>query len=306
MARPTVDLELVRAFVAVHDGGSFSAAAARLGVPRSTVSRAVAALEESLGLLLFHRTTRKVATTAAGVALYDRVAPSLGSLDAALSDLPDKEEAPAGLLRITTTPDLGTVIVAEAVTRYLARYPETQVEMLLGAGVRDLVRDGIDLALRISTGPPRDSSLIARKVGEIVFRLYGAPSYLARRGTPRRPADLRDHDWVSFQGGAPMRLSSPRTQSPVEARTRVFCDDMFFAREALRTGAGIGALPSFVADGDLADGRLVHLLPRWTAITGTVSLILPSRKHTPGRVTAFRDLLLELLRQRPLSGRDSG
>jgi DNA-binding transcriptional LysR family regulator len=298
---PRIDLELVRAFVAVHDAGSFSAAALRLGVPRSTVSRAVAALEESLALLLFHRTTRRVATTAAGVALYDRVAPALGTIDAALSDLPDTEEEPSGTLRLTTTPDLGTIVVAEAVTRYTARYPRTQVELQLSSSLVDLVRDGFDLALRVSPGPRRDSALIARKVGDIMIQLYAAPAYLARRGTPRSPAELRDHDWIGFRGAAPLQLSASGARSVIQARPRVICDDMFFAREVLRTGGGIGALPSFIADGDLADGRLVHLLPRWVSRTGTVSLVHPSRRHIPRRVNAFRDLLLEMLRQRPLS-----
>lgn len=297
----TIDLNLVRAFVTVHDAGSFSGAASRLGVPRSTVSRAVSALEDTLGVLLFHRTTRKVATTAAGLALFDRVAPSLAALDASFSDLPDREEVPSGTLRVTTTVDLGTVVLAEAVTRYTARYPDTQVEIHLSSTMVDLVRDGFDLALRISAGPLRDSSLIARKVGVVTFQVYASPTYLARRGTPRSPADLREHDWVTFRGAAALQLSMAKSKSVVAARTRVTCDDMFFAREVLRTGGGIGALPSFIADGDLAGGLLTRVLPRWSAPTGTVHLVHPSRRHVPPKVTAFRDLLFEMLRQRPLS-----
>lgn len=297
----TIDLNLVRAFVAVHDAGSFSAAANRLGVPRSTVSRAVSALEDSLGVLLFHRTTRKVATTEAGLALAGRVAPSLASLEASLSDLPEREEVPSGTLRVTATVDLATTVLAEAVTRFVARYPDTQVELHLTNAVIDLVRDGFDIALRISARALRDSTLVARKVGAVVFQLYASPTYLARRGTPRAPADLREHDWVAFRGAAPMQLSTSKATSVVAARTRVTADDMFFAREVLRTGGGIGALPSFVADRDVTDGVLARVLPRWVAQTGTVLLVHPSRRHVPRKVTAFRDVLLEMLRQRPLS-----
>ncbi|HYU15248.1 MAG TPA: substrate binding domain-containing protein, partial [Candidatus Acidoferrum sp.] len=182
-----------------------------------------------------------------------------------------------------------------------ARYPRTQVEVRLGSALVDLVRDGVDLALRVSPGRPRDSTLIARKVGDVVIRLYAAPAYMARRGSPRNPAELRDHDWVSFRGAPPLQLSTAESRSVIQARPRIVCDDMLFAREVLRNGGGIGALPSFIADGDLADGRLLHLLPRWTARTGTVSIVHPGRKHIPRRVVAFRDLLLEMLRQRPLS-----
>jgi DNA-binding transcriptional LysR family regulator len=297
----TIDLNLVRAFVAVHDTGSFSAAANRLGVPRSTVSRAVSALEDALGVLLFHRTTRKVATTAAGLALFHRVAPPLVTLDTSLADLPDREEVPSGTLRVTATSDIGTAVLAEVVTRFTARYPDTQVELHFTNDVVDLIRAGFDLALRISRGPLGDSSLIARKVGVVLFQLYAAPSYLARTGTPRTPADLRDHDMVAFRGAPALQLSTAKSKSVVAARTRVTCDDMFFAREVLRTGGGIGALPTFIVDDDLASGVLARVLPRWVATAGAVYLVHPSRRHVPRKVTAFRDLLFEMLRQRPLS-----
>ncbi|MFT3928447.1 MAG: LysR family transcriptional regulator [Myxococcales bacterium] len=103
----TIDLNLVRAAVAVHESGSFSGAAARLGVPRSSVSRSVAALEDALGLRLFQRTTRKVATTQAGLSLIDRVKPALANLEAGLSDVPERQEEPSGTLRITATADSG-------------------------------------------------------------------------------------------------------------------------------------------------------------------------------------------------------
>jgi len=253
---PRIDLELVRAFVAVHDAGSFSAAALRLGVPRSTVSRAVAALEESLALLLFHRTTRRVATTAAGVALYDRVAPALGTIDAALSDLPDTEEEPSGTLRLTTTPDLGTIVVAEAVTRYTARYPRTQVELQLSSSLVDLVRDGFDLALRVSPGPRRDSALIARKVGDIMIQLYAAPAYLARRGTPRSPAELRDHDWIGFRGAAPLQLSAV-SQMPAEPRHGVELDWKPLAGHALAVPSQVSTVSQTPAEpGSAAEQRV--------------------------------------------------
>lgn len=298
----TIDLNLIRAFCAVHETGSFSLAAQRLGVPRSTVSRAVAALEEALDLSLFHRTTRTVTTTAAGRQLFDRAAPSLAALESSISDLPEREESPSGLLRITSTGDLGSVVLAEAATRFTTRYPGTQVELHLTATVVDLVRDGFDMALRVSSaGSLRDSALIARKVGSVCFQLYAAPSYLARRGVPRAPEELGEHDWVSFRGAGPMTLSAEKARFRVAAPTRVSCDDMFCAREVLRCGGGIGALPSFVADGDVAAGTLARVLPRWTAATGSVFVVHVGRRHVPRKVTAFRELLLELLRQRPLS-----
>lgn len=298
----TIDLNLLGAFTAVHETNSFTAAAKRLGVPRSSVSRAVAALEESLGVALFVRTTRTVTTTAAGVVLYDRMSPALSALLTSLSDLPEQAEAPSGTLRVTSTADLGSVLLAETVARYTARHPGTRVELQLTTEVVDLARDGVDLALRVArSGVLPTSSLVARPVGHVAFQLYASPHYLARRGTPRLPADLGTHDLVSFLGSPTLSLSAADARSTVERTPRVVCDDTICAREIVRRGAGIGALPSFLADDDVADGALVRVMPRWVTITGRVFLVRPARKHVPARVKAFRDILLEVLRQRPLA-----
>ncbi|WP_224367337.1 LysR family transcriptional regulator [Hyalangium versicolor] len=300
----TIDLNLMHSFVAVHDTGSFSRAAERLGVPRSTVSRAVATLEESLGVLLFHRTTRKVSTTTAGASLYDRVAPSVNSLMASLAELPEREEEPSGTLRVTSTVDLGVTVLAEAVKRFTVRYPKTQVEVLLSNTLVDLVRDGVDLALRISLRPLRDSTLVARKVGSIAIQLYASPAYLARKGTPRTPEELQSHDWIGFRGAPQVLQAKPGSLGDLGAHARVTCDDMSFAREVVKAGAGIGMLPSFSADAEVAAGALVRVMPRWASSTGAVYLVHPGRKHLPPKVTAFSELVHELLRQRPLAPTD--
>jgi len=298
MAAP-IDLNQLRAFAAVHGRGSFSAAAAELDVPRSTVSRAVAGLESALGLRLFQRTTRQVQPTAAGVALFERVEPSLRTLDASVRQLPEQEEAPSGRLRITTIADVGTVLLAEAVSRYTTRYPRVKVEMHFDSQVVDLVREGFDLAVRITGGPLKSSSLIARKVGELVLQVYASPAYLARRGAPHRPRDLADYDWVSLAG--PRTLAGLVDHRDLRAiEPRISCRDAFFVREVLRTGGGVGLLPAFLADADVAAGTLVRVLPRWLLRTGMIYVVQPAGKHRPRRVTAFVELLLELLRQRPL------
>lgn len=299
-----VDLNLVRAFVAVHDAGSFSLAAARLGVPRSTLSRAVAALEAALGVTLFQRTTRRVSATSAADALYGRVAPSMASLESSFSDLPDANAAPSGVLRVTTTVDFGAIVLAETIARYTQRYPRVRVETVLTTDMLDLVKDSVDVAVRFSTRPLRDSSLVARKVGRVVGRMYASPAYLARRGVPRTPADLHAHDWIAYRGGPAIQFREASARSSSKARIaltpRVTGDSMWFLREVLKAGAGIGEVPSFVADPDVAAGALVHVLPKWIALSGNVYVLYPSSKHVPPRVAAFCDLLVEMLRQRPI------
>lgn len=294
-----IDLNLLRAFVAVHETASFTRAAARLATPRSTVSRAIAELEASLGVALFVRTTRTVVPTPAGLALHERVAPALQTLLGSLTDLPAAQEAPSGLLRVTSTPDLGSIVLAEAVARYVTRHPGTRVELLLTTGVVDLARDGVDLALRVAaTGTLAPSSLVARPVGAIAFALYAAPSYLARRGTPRTPADLDGHDLIGFRGMPPLTVGAALLDGA--GPPRVVCDDTFCARELARHGAGLAPLPTFLGDVETASGALVRVLPRWVALAGRAFLVRPARKHVPPAVTAFRDILLDLLRRRPL------
>jgi len=180
----------------------------------------------------FHRTTRKVSTSTAGLALHERSAAALAALEASLADLPEREEAPSGTLRVTTTADLGAAVLAEAATRFTARYPGVRVDAHLGNEMVDLVRGGFDLALRISGRRLRDSSLVAQRVGTFLIQLYGSPAYLARRGSPRGPSDLARHDWVAFRG-VPLSLQSGAARKvAMLARLRITADDMFFAREA--------------------------------------------------------------------------
>lgn len=300
----TIDLNLVRTCILVHESGSFAAAASRLGVPRSTVSRAVAALEEALGTALFHRTTRTVKTTDAGLALFDRVRPALQQLEASLRDLPAQSERPTGVLRLTATADFAATLLAPIIARYIQRYPEVSVELHSSSELLDLVRSGFDAALRISRGALRDSSLVARKLGVIQLQLYAAPSYLARYGTPKTPAEISEHPWIGFEGVAPKIIGAVKGLRELQGSRRVGCNDMFVMRALLRSGAGIGMLPSFLANDDVAAGALVRVLPRWLEQTGHAYLVQPGRKHAPRKVSAFAELLIEALRAHPLRGAD--
>jgi DNA-binding transcriptional LysR family regulator len=296
-----MDLNLLRAFAAVHAHGSFSGAATELGVPRSTVSRAVAALEEQLSTALFQRTTRKVTTTPVGRALFDRVAPQLTSLSRALATLPDESPGVSGTLRITTTHDLGTMVLAEAISRFVRRYPEVRVEVELTDRLVDFTRDDFDLALRLFAKRPPSSSLIGRKVGTVVLQLFGSPAYLARHPAPRTPAEVSEHEWVTY-GSLPLTLTTARgKRRNVTARPRVRGNDMFFQRELLRNGCGLGVLPTFVAAEDVASGALVRVLPDWVVFSSSVLLVHPPQRKLPPKVSAFQELLLAMLAQRPIS-----
>jgi DNA-binding transcriptional LysR family regulator len=204
----TAELDDLAVFVAVGETGSFSAAAGRLRVPKSSVSRAVARLEAAMGVGLIHRTTRHVALSTAGAALYEKVAGPLRSIQQSLGDLPELEELPSGLLRVTAATDFGAAVLAEVAARFTARYPGVEVDMRLTNENLDLVSEGIDVAFRLANRRLKDSSLSARKACPLPLRLYASPSYLARRGTPRTPRELDGHDWVRFRQVQELKLET--------------------------------------------------------------------------------------------------
>ena len=290
-----MDLNLLAVFEAVARTSSFSAAAKELRLPKSSVSRGVARLEADLGVQLLIRTTRQVSITAAGTALYDRMAPLLRSMNTALGELPEREEEPSGILRVTAPVDLGVSLLAEVVTRYTARYPSVAVELHLTGRVVDLVAERFDVALRVGM-KLEDSSLVVRKVTPIVLRLFASPLYLARRGAPRSEADLASHEWVVFRSGPQKLRVTGEAHQAAGTHGRIECDDLLFVRDAVRAGAGLGLLPEFLADPEVVAGTLVRVLPRFERQAGQLHVVTPAAKHVPRKVTAFRDLVVELLR----------
>ncbi|MFO0682714.1 MAG: LysR family transcriptional regulator [Sandaracinus sp.] len=284
-------------FVHVVELASMSGAARRLGVPKSTVSRAIARLEDGLRVRLFQRTTRSLSATDAGRALYAEVLPHIEALRAAASLVTRQNEAPCGPLRVTAPNDLATILLADVVTRFRQRFPEVTVELIATPRTVDLVAEGVDLAIR--AGVLRDSSLVARKVLATDLWLCAAPSYLARRGTPRTVAELATHDAVAFRpknGRAHWTFESRGDKASVEVTASISSDDYAFLTAAAVSGAGIALMPRFTADAELRAGRLVRVLPTYASPGGAVYVVHASSKHVPPKVAAFRDFLVESLR----------
>jgi DNA-binding transcriptional LysR family regulator len=292
----TIDLELLTRFVAVVEAASFSAAAKRLALPKSSVSRGVARLERSMGVKLLHRTTRRVAVSTAGAALYERAAPLLAELQRSIGALPEQAAQPSGRLRVAAKVDFGAMVLAEIVARFVARYPAVEVDMRLSNQIVDLVAEGIDVAFRFSRRPIADASWTARRLGTYALQLFASPAYLARRGTPRHPRELDEHTGVRFRGGPTLRLTGPGEPHPLRTPGSIVGDDMWFVREALRAGAGVGLLPGFIADPEVASGQLVRVLPRWAVETGSLWLVSQAGRHVPSKVAVFREFVIEALR----------
>jgi DNA-binding transcriptional LysR family regulator len=282
-----MDLNRLALFTVVAEELSFATAARRLGVERSSVSRAIAALEESLAVTLFQRTTRQVALTPEGAALYSQVAPQLAALRDAVRSVPERDDEPSGTLRITTTVDFGTSLLLAVVQTFVRRYPHVRIELAIHNRVVDLVKEGFDAALRPQRAQRADSSLVSRKLFDLTGHLYASPGYLAARGTPREPADLAAHDCIGFRH-TPWPSPVPPLPPP-----RIQTDEMMFVREAARAGLGIGMIADLAAQADVLEGRLVRVLSRQVSMGGTLYLIHPPARHIPRRLALFRDHLLE-------------
>ncbi|MDB4981956.1 MAG: Transcriptional regulator, LysR family [Myxococcales bacterium] len=291
----TLNLELVAQFVAVAETMSFSTAARKLGVTKGTVSRAIARLEGLLGTELVHRTTRQVALSTAGLALYERAVTPLAALRQAVATLPEAGERPFGMLRLTAPVALGSHPLGEIVARFATRFPEVRLDVHVTNRAVDLVGEGFDLALRVHVAPPKDSSLVARRLGHSELRFYASPAYVARRGSPRVLGDPA-HVWIWSRMLDPRRLGIKAPFAP-----RILTDDAHFVREATRAGAGIGAMPPYLAETALAAGELVRILGGSRVAGAGIYLVYPSGKNVPRKVTAFRDVVLEWLHAHPLT-----
>jgi DNA-binding transcriptional LysR family regulator len=300
--RGTIEqLELLPVFVEVVRQGSFTAAAAHLGLPKSTVSRRVARLERELGATLLARTTRQLRLTDAGADLYEEAAPALDRLEAAARALSERQRTPRGPLRVTAPVDLGHDPLGEMVASFVHRHPAVTVEMVLTNRVVDLVREGLDCAIR--AGSVTDSSgLIARRLGQSDLGLFASPAYVERRGVPERIEDLARHDCVLFraQGGrARWSLQGPAGEESVEVSGRASADDFTFVRALVRAGTGIALMP-LVGE---PLGELRRVLPTHAARGGAVYFVYPRSRHVPAKVSAFRDHVVDAFRVAPCNVR---
>lgn len=291
-----MDLNRVAVFARVVEVNGFTAAAKALGLPKSSVSRAVTLLEAELGVRLLQRSTRKVSLTEAGSAFYERASRGLAGVEEAALAVADMQGSLRGPIRMTSPADAGDRLLGPALARFLRRHPRVHVELVLTGRIVDLVAEGFDLALR--AGHLRDGSLIARKVGDTEGGVFASPRYLSRHGEPARLEDLAAHRCVLFRptrGRSVWTLKGPAGEEHVEVRGPLGADDLSFVRRALLGGIGVGILPSFTCARDVERGRLVRLLPSYRAFDAPIHLVYPSARYVPRRVAAFRDFLITSL-----------
>jgi DNA-binding transcriptional LysR family regulator len=285
-----MDLNRAATFLRVVEAGGFTAAAAALGLPTSSVSRSVARLEQDLGVVLLERTTRHVALTEVGRAYFERVREALAGLDEATAAALDAAREPHGVVRIAMPPDIAPAL-GPLIAAFRRSYPRIRIELSATARAASLVGEQADLA--IAAGRLPDSSLVSRRIGETVHQLHAAPGYLDARGRPRALAELARHDAIAL-GSEVVRweLTGPRGEEVVPIAPVVVADHLGFVVEAAVAGLGIALLPSFSASVHVQAGALVQVLPRYTA-TVQLQLLTHATRHLPHRVALLRDFLAQ-------------
>ena len=285
-------------FVRAVELGSLSAVAREHGTTQPTVSKAVAALEDSLGVRLLERNTASLSPTVQGQRFYARSKGVLEDYAEAVADARGQTQTASGLLRVNAPVALGQFLLNALVQEFLAQYPEMEIELILNDRMADLVEEGVDVALRLGSELPPDA--IARKIASSPRWLVAAPAYLESRPALRQPEDLAAHDyirsaWLSTGGTVELHNGERRVQVETQGRYRV--NNALAIRESLAMGGGVGLCPAWLVQDLLASRSLTRVLPGWQGLTQDLSLLYPSRRHQPLRARLFMDFLQARLAQ---------
>jgi LysR family transcriptional regulator for bpeEF and oprC len=297
------------AFSETAKRGSFAAAARELGSDPSTLAKSVARLETSLGLRLFHRTTRQVRLTPDGERLFERCQRLLAEFEALQAEASGVHSEPSGLLRIDMPIVFGRKVMVPVLAELVARHPRLRLDARFSDAMVDIVRDGIDVAIRV--GALQDSTLVARRIARQDLVLCAAPDYLARHGLPRRVEDLSAHAPILFRMPGtgrerPWQLQVAGKLVSLQPDARLRFNDGEAMVEAACLGLGVAQLPNYMVDDALAAGRLVELLPTMRPPTQPIHALIPANRLVPPRVRVLLDALVALGSARPGAMASSG
>lgn len=286
------NLKRMAIFAAVVDAGSFSGAARRLGLAKSAVSKHVSMLEKNLGVPLLHRSTRQLNLTDIGESYYQSCRRMMEAVDEAQQATDGLQGEPRGVLRVTSPVSVGERVLAPLIRSFMDAYPEVQIELLLEDSFTDMVKEGIDVGVRVGWLP--DSGLRARKLGDVPRMICASPDYLARHGTPSTPEELAEHDWVIFTLlPSPQHLTLNRNKETrtVALRGKARTNNSSAARALMLEGVGIGVLSDFLVAEDIWAGRLVLLLPEYRVPDAGIYAVYQPHKTPQPKIRHFIDHL---------------
>lgn len=288
-------------FAHVIDAGSFSRAAERLGLPKSTLSRRITQLENQLGERLLTRSTRKLTITDFGERILEHARRLLEETEAAQSLALHRQVVPQGTLRVSMPPEFHELSVVELIQRFHQDYPQVRLELDLSARRVDIIAERFDIAVRITDRLPDDSTLVARQIVTLRNALYASPGYLARHGTPRQPADLVRHTGLvvipSSGEAQPWRLSRDGERWDGLPETLLSSNSLGLQQALAVAGMGIVGVSERFARSHVEHGALVPILPGWTLPTVVAWCVMPGRRLLPERTRAFVELFRRVLEE---------
>ena len=297
-------MDFVRAlqvFVRVVEAGSFIRAAEQLDTSNAAVTRQVAALEKHLGTRLLNRTTRKISLTSSGEAFIEKARQILDEVADAESIAGERGGEPGGVLRLSAPLSFGIAHLSRLMPGFRARYPKLRLDIDLSDRLVDLAGEGIDVALRIGREP--SPNLVARRIAPIRMVLCASPIYLKKRGTPKHPAELADHETLSYTylsaGDSWRFVREGGASATVRVRPSVHATNGELLRELALAGGGIILQPTFIVGRDLMRGSLIALLPEWRYLDFSLYAVYLSQRQLATKVRVFIDYLLESIGEEP-------
>ncbi len=288
-----LDWDKLRVFHAAAEAGSFTHAAETLKLSQSAISRQVSALEQDVGVPLFHRHARGLVLTEQGEMLFRTAHDVLMKLENIKSRLTEAKDRPSGILRVTTTVGLGAGWLTERLHEFLDLYPDMQVQLILANEELDLTMRQADCAIRLRQ--PQQPDLIQRRLFTVHFHLYASPAYINKHGKPSSIADLKNHRIVTFGEPVPTHLSELNwleTVGDFEGGKRVATlqiNDILSIKRAVKRGAGIAMLPDYVVD---KDAGLVQLLPETEVPSFDTYFCYPDAMKNQAKLHVFRDFVI--------------
>lgn len=290
-----LNLNDLRFFAHAVDSGGFAAAARRLGCPKSTVSKRVAALEEALGAQLLHRTSRRFTLTDVGRDVYDHARAAMIEAEAAEAVVHRRLAEPSGTVRITASVPTAQFQLSHRLPVLARQYPKLRIQLHVTDRFIDLVQDGFDVAVRSHFAPLPDSDLMQKRMNEEPITLVAAPPYVAQRGEPETPEALGDHDGLMTNMTMKVwRLSDAGGRTvEVAPLPQFYADESVSLMKAAEAGLGVVCLPEAISAQAVREGRLVQVLPAWTAGRVTTTILTPHKRGQLPAVRAVIDFLAQ-------------
>lgn len=294
-------------FVRVVERGSFTHVGREHGIGQPAVSKQIAALEAHLGAQLFSRTSRGLKPTTAGLDFYESAVRILQELEEAELRIGKSRISPSGVVRLATPPALGRMYIIPRLPTFFKRYPDVSIDLFSSERRVDIVREGVDIALRV--GELADSTLVARRIGDLHMVVAASPAYLERHGTPSTPAELRAHNLIVGQAQGSTQtwaFNGPNGAVLLEPEGNVRSNDVEDQRAAILAGLGIGYAGRAMLEADLKAGMVIPILQHYTPSPSPIHVVTASGRRMPQRLRVVIDFLAEICAEEPALRMASG